>query len=464
MTTHYDSAIVGFGKTGASCARYLADKGEHLLIVDDCGTPKNHADLATLPADQLTTRFGHFEPEELAGTISQAARLIFSPGVDRRRVPFNAPVLDSLPVTCDIELFTQSRRERAQPGVFIAITGSNGKSTVTDLTSRLLASNECKVATGGNFGTAALDLLQQQDVDCWVLELSSFQLELTASLAAEVALILNITEDHLDRHGTFDRYAHCKQRIFNEASLCIWNRADPATSPSTSCEQISVGLDAPPGESDFGIITTQTEGRCLAAGSHWRFPVRDLRLSGEHNEINALFALAAAWRAGGQPHLFASVLRDYEGLPHRCQTLACARGVTFVDDSKATNVDAARAALQALSTPGKRNLLLLAGGQGKSSDFLPLAVAASQCVRQAALFGSDADELAQAFSGHGVSYIKTEHLSEAFNALTLQAVPGDVLLLSPACASQDQFRDFQERGLAFKALVDAWLSAEGGGQ
>lgn len=459
MARQYDSAIIGFGETGASCARYLAGQGERLLIVDFCAQPAAMDSLKELDLAQLTLSFGDFDPAALLS----AKRLIFSPGVNRNKPPFNMPKLRALPTTGDIQLFADARRDRKTPGVLSVVTGSNGKSTVVDLIRCLLSASDMRVAVGGNFGTAALDLLQPgTDYDCWLLELSSFQLDLVHSLAPDVALILNIGDDHQDRHASMEQYAACKRKIFTDAAACIWNRDDPDTAPPEHYQgrRISIGMDAPSQPDDFGCITTD-QGRHLVQGSGWQFPVSALPLPGRHNEINALFAVAAAWLAGGRLSDFARPLTGYQSLPHRCRPLASVDGIRFVDDSKATNVDAACAALTSLSEPNQGNILLLAGGKDKRADLRPLAEVARGRVRVAAFFGEVAAALDDLFKMicPNTSRIKAECLEAAFKALMPAAKPNDLVLLSPACASQDEFRDFRARGHAFAALVEHWLQA-----
>lgn len=459
MALQYDSAIIGFGETGASCARYLAGQGERLLIVDFCAQPAAVDSLKELDLTQVTLSFGDFD----LASVLQAKRLIFSPGVDRNQPPFNMPRLRALPTTGDIQLFSDARRARKTPGMLSAVTGSNGKSTVVDLIRCLLSASGLKVAVGGNFGTAALNLLQPgTDYDCWLLELSSFQLDLVSSIAPDLALILNIGDDHRDRHASMEQYAACKRKIFIDAAACIWNRNDPDTAPPEHYQgrRISIGLDAPTEPDDFGCITTG-QGRHLVQGSSWQFPVSALPLLGRHNEINALFAVAAAWLAGGRLSDFARPLTEYKSLPHRCQPLALVDGIHFLDDSKATNVDAACAALKSWSTPDQNNILLLAGGKDKQADLKPLAEIASGRVRMAAFFGEVAAVLDDLFKTvcPNISRIKAECLEAAFTALMPAAKPNDVVLLSPACASQDEFRDFRARGHAFAALVERWVQA-----
>lgn len=450
MATRYDSAIIGLGATGASCLKYLASRGERLLVTDSRANPPNLEILDKLDTNQVTACLGGFD----ATALKQAKRLVFSPGVDRHQPPFNSPEVKGLPVTGDIQIFAEARAELSHPGKLIAVTGSNAKSTVTDLISQLLDGH---VAVGGNFGRPALDLLQETEVDYWVLEVSSFQLALVHKLASNVALLLNVSADHLDRHGSIERYAACKQRVFSAAKTCVWNRADDLSKPSLTniASRVSVGIDRPPTQSDFGLITTPA-GRCLNKGD-WAFEVNQLGRFGVHRETNALFALAAVHLSGCSLSACESVLRSYSGLPHRLTSLGIVGEVSFVDDSKATNVSAACAAIKCLAKSGQRNLLLLAGGQLKTNDFESLANVAQGRVRHAAFFGQAADALKRAFCTiTDISKLVVEDMAAAFHELMALAQPDDIMLLSPACSSLDQFSGFAARGEAFSELVRCW--------
>ena len=450
MLVQYDSAVIGLGATGASCLRHLASRGERLLVMDSRASPPYLEVLDELDANQVTVCLGGFN----AAMLKQAKRLVFSPGVDRRQPPFDSPELKDLPITGDIQIFVEARAELNRPGKLIAVTGSNAKSTVTDLISQLLDGH---VAMGGNFGRPALDLLQETAVDYWLLELSSFQLELVHTLAADVALLLNISADHLDRHGSVEQYVTCKQQVFSAAKTCVWNRADELSKPSldSTASSTSVGIDRPPTHSDFGLITTPA-GCCLNQGN-WLFEVSQLGRFGVHRETNALFALAAVHLSGCALPACESILRSYSGLPHRLTTLGIAGEISFVDDSKATNVSAACAAIECLAKPGQRNLLLLAGGQLKTNDFESLANAAQGRVRHVVFFGQAATALERAFCNiTDISKRVVEDLTTAFCELIALAQPDDTMLLSPACSSLDQFSGFAARGELFSALAVRW--------
>lgn len=453
MSMQYDSAVIGLGPTGFSCVRHLLAQGERLLVTDSRKSPPALAALTELPdaASSTELQLGAFQFESL----NQAKRLVFSPGVDRLQPPFAEAPLSEKQALGDIQLFADARTTLESPGELVVITGTNGKSTVSDLTRQLLVANKGLVALGGNYGTPALDLLQKPDVDYWVLELSSFQLDLVTVLHADIAVLLNIGLDHKDRHPSFTSYAAAKKNIFKQARLCIWNRQQAVTRPPAEQleDSVSVGLDAPLRPQDFGLLEDSGE-MYLVKGSSWRLPLSSLRLVGLHNAFNVLCALACAEALTGDLDAAAKTAQSYQGLEHRLQQLAKLDGVRFVNDSKATNIEAAAAALSALATYGKANILLLAGGRPKEADFDLLAEAAKGRVRHTACFG-EAAPLLMAAMQPVTSCTKTDELHEAFAVLADKAVAGDILLLSPACSSYDQFSDFAARGDAFARLVQS---------
>lgn len=457
MNKKYDTAIIGLGQTGASCLRYLASLGERILVTDSSPNPPAADRVSQMSSSQIDFSLGGAEPE----LLSQAKRLVFSPGVDRFAAPFNSPLLADVPVLGDIELFCLARKRLSRPGCLIAVTGSNGKSTVVDLLAHLLTAAGKKVAVGGNFGTPALDLINEQEVDFWLLELSSFQLDLLPTPEADIAVMTNIQPDHLNRHPGMAHYQACKHKIFNRAKLCLWNRDDPATRPALSAGQQGIALGQVGQQGDDFRLAANAEGEYLITKEGLTFSFQDCRLSGRHNHLNVLFAVAAAVSAlgGGDRHLLPA-LKSYQGLPHRCQPLPLEGSVRFVDDSKATNVSSACAAIEALSEKGQNNLLLLAGGQEKAANFAPLAEVAQGRVRHIALFGQAAENLAKVFSSL-FEVTVSKKMAQAFLKLIPLARSGETLLLSPACASLDEFSSFEARGMAFQALVKDWLVQEG---
>ncbi|MEJ2515163.1 MAG: UDP-N-acetylmuramoyl-L-alanine--D-glutamate ligase [Gammaproteobacteria bacterium] len=429
--------IVGLGVTGLSCARYFARLGQPMRIIDSRSEPPGLEGLRQLDA-QVDLRLGELAESSLQGV----AEVVVSPGV-----PLDTPIVSEarqrgLDVAGDIELFA-----RAAPAPVAAITGSNGKSTVTQLTAELLAGCGLEVRAGGNLGPAALNLLEEAAPDCFVLELSSFQLELTESLHPKAATVLNLSADHMDRHGSLERYAAAKARIFRGAETAVVNREDPAVrsmAPS-SMHRISFGLDAP-GEGHYGL--REKDGASwLARGHELLMPASELSLAGRHNIANALAALAMTEAMGADPEQGLDRLRHFPGLPHRTQRVGEIGGVVFIDDSKGTNVGAAVAAILGMTGP----VVLIAGGDGKGADFAALAAAARDKVHTAVLLGRDADRMAAALEGV-CAIRRAGDMDQAVQQAAEAARAGDTVLLSPACASTDMFSDYTQRGRIF---VDA---------
>lgn len=435
--------VLGLGVTGLSVLRYLSACGMALDATDARDERSGVApDYATLRARYPQARFtggALSAPRPLAHYRSA----VISPGIPLQD-PFVRELADAgLTLLGDIELFA-----RHVQAPVIAITGSNGKSTTTTLLGEIVAAAGHRVAIGGNLGRPALDLLGD-DAELYVLELSSFQLETTHTLAPRAATVLNLSEDHLDRHGDMAAYAAAKARIYARCSVAVINRDDTATAAGSeaAARTCSFGLDVPPAASDYGLLTQAGED-WLARGDEPLLPVASLRLRGRHNIANALAALALAEAAGIEPAAALPTLRDFAGLPHRCEWVAEVGGITWLNDSKATNVGAALAAIEGLDGP----LLWLGGGQGKGQDFTPLAAPLAQRARAAVVFGADADALAATLAGHlPVHRVRT--LAEAVAEARGLAQPGDTVLLSPACASLDQFKDYAQRGTHFATLA-----------
>jgi UDP-N-acetylmuramoylalanine--D-glutamate ligase len=345
----------------------------------------------------------------------------------------------------DIELFA-----RHADAPVVAITGSNGKSTVTTLVGEMAQAAGRVVRVGGNLGTPALALLSAEAPDLYVLELSSFQLELTFSLNAAAAVVLNISEDHLDRHGSLAHYAAIKATIYRGDGTVILNRDDAQVMAMSlpGRATVSFGLDAAPTANDFGLL--QRDGQhYLVRGDVALLNVAEMRMAGRHNWANALAALALGEAVGLEMAAMLRVLRDFPGLSHRCQWVAEQQGVNFYEDSKGTNVGATLAALEGM--PGER-VVLIAGGQGKGQAFAPLRPAVAARARAVVLLGEDAALIGQALAGAAPLLLATDMADAVAKARTL-AQPGDAVLLSPACASFDMFRNYLHRGEAFVAAV-----------
>jgi UDP-N-acetylmuramoylalanine--D-glutamate ligase len=310
-----------------------------------------------------------------------------------------------------------------------------------------------KVAVGGNLGTPALDLLDDE-VELYVLELSSFQLETTDQLNAEVATCLNISEDHMDRYASLAAYHLAKHRIFRGARQVVVNRDDALSRPLVAddlpCWSFGLGK---PDFKRFGLIE-ESGDKCLAYQFDALLPVRELKIRGAHNQSNALAALALGHAAGLPMAPMLEALKRFAGLPHRCQWVGERNGVAYYDDSKATNVGAALAAIEGLGADLAGKLVLLAGGDGKGADFSALAKPVTQYCRAVLLLGRDAERLAAAL-GEGVPLIRVASLEQAVQRAAELARPGDAVLLSPACASLDMFKNFEERGRLFAQAVEA---------
>lgn len=430
------TVVAGLGVTGLSVARHLAARGEIFAVVDTRAAPPGLAAL-TAECPEVPVFLGGLD----AAMLARATRIVLSPGLALAEPALAAAAAGGVEIIGDIELFA-----RAAQAPIVAITGSNGKSTVTELVGAMAMAAGVHVAVGGNLGTPALELLDDA-AQLYVLELSSFQLETTAALCAQVATILNLSPDHLDRYPDMAAYCAAKQRIFRGAAQVVCNRDDPATVPPASMPvpRISFGLGTAP-DDGFGLI--QDGGRdWLAQGSTPLLSVAELALQGRHNVANALAALALGQAAGLPLAAMLSALRNFRGLPHRCQRVLERDRVIWVDDSKATNVGAAVAAIEGLAgdTP---NLIWIAGGQGKGQSFAPLAAALPGRVRIALLLGEDADRIAAAIAGR-VPVIRVESMAAAVAAARAAARPGDCVLLSPACASFDMFTNYADRGDQF---------------
>jgi UDP-N-acetylmuramoylalanine--D-glutamate ligase len=439
--------IVGMGKTGYSFARHLARRGLAFAAVDSRTEPPYAAQFrAEFPAHRLCT--GGFD----AGLLDAANEVLLSPGVDPAEPALRAAAAHGARLLGDIELFY---REARAP--IVAITGTNAKSTVTSLVGLMAERAGLRSACGGNLGTPALELLRD-DAELDVLELSSFQLELVHAFRADVAAVLNLAPDHLDRYPDMAAYASAKQRIYAGARVAVFNREDRLTTPPAGCARsVSFGLSVPEGE-EYGLRGGAGDEH-LAQGATPVMPARELGLRGRHNLLNGLAALAIADAAGIPREASLAVLRSYRGLPHRCQFVARAGGADWYDDSKGTNVAAVVAALDGLAPEAPGRVVLIAGGIAKEPDFAPLAAALARCGRAAVLIGRDAPRIATALAGV-VPLERADDMQDAVARAARLAAPGDVVLLSPACASFDMFRNYEHRGELFARAVHALPGAE----
>lgn len=435
--------VVGLGKSGMSLVRHLARRGLPFAVVDTRANPPELASLQTEYPD-VQVRCGELDVDFLC----TASELLVSPGLPVSTPALQAAAARGVKLSGDIELFA---REAKAP--IVAITGSNAKSTVTTLVGEMAAAAGRKVAVGGNLGTPALDLLAD-DVELYVLELSSFQLETTEQPNAEVATCLNISEDHMDRYSGLPAYHQAKHRIFRGARQVVVNRDDRLSRPL-------VGEDVPtwtfglgkPDFKGFGLFEERGE-KYLAFQFEALMPVRELKIRGAHNQSNALAALALGHAVGLPFEPMLETLRRFAGLPHRCQWVGEHQAVSYYDDSKATNVGAALAAIEGLGADIDGKLVLIAGGDGKGADFSGLRTPVSRYCRAVVLLGRDASRLAEALSD-AAPLVHVASLEEAVQRAAEHAEAGDAVLLSPACASLDMFKNFEERGRLFAAAVEA---------
>ncbi len=428
--------VLGLGRTGLSCARYLQRKGVAVRVADTRAEPPGVAALREqVPDAELHT--GVFQP----GLLDGVAQVVISPGLSLREPVVAEAASRGLPVVGDIELFA---REATAP--VAAITGTNGKSTVTALLADLATAGGRPAIAGGNLGEPALDLLERPAPALYVLELSSFQLETTYSLETETATVLNVTADHLDRYGSIDEYAAAKARIFDGCEVAVVNADDARVRAMPRAGQRVLSFSLRDSTADY-FLAREPEPMLTCRGEPL-LPLGALRLKGEHNAANALAALAMGEVLGLPRAPVLAALAAFGGLPHRAQWVADVGGVHFIDDSKGTNVGATIAAVAGMDGP----LVLIAGGDGKGQDFDDLRAAFRGKVRHAVLIGRDAPRLAAVLE----DVCATESASDMPGAVTAAraaARPGDTVLLSPACASLDMFRDYRHRGEEFAAAV-----------
>jgi UDP-N-acetylmuramoylalanine--D-glutamate ligase len=441
MTSRTDkrpyAVIVGLGRTGLSAARYLRAQGWRLAVTDTRSSPPELAALTSLDAS-IPVRLGALD----ASLLDEALCVVASPGVPLSSPFFETARSRGLEIVGDIELFA-----RAADAPVAGITGTNGKSTVTTLLARMAQRAGLAVRAGGNLGEPALDLLSPGTA-LYVLELSSFQLETTTHLACRAATVLNVTADHLDRYASIGEYAAAKARIFARCDTAVVNLDDPLVMamPRAARRTLSFSLRAAVG-ADYALAM-QGGGWWLTRGAAPLLPVERLRIKGLHNAANALAALALGEALDLPLEAMLKELEEFPGLPHRSQWVAEVRGVTYINDSKGTNVGATLAAVGGMAGP----LIMIAGGDGKSQDFAPLAAAFRGKVRHTVLIGRDAARIARSLAG--VCTLETvATLPEAVRAAARAAQPGDTVLLSPACASLDMFRDYTQRGAVFAEAV-----------
>jgi len=430
--------VLGLGDTGLSVANWVLAQGGEARVADTRTAPPRQKDFS-----------GELHAGKFKATLLKDVDLLcVSPGLSLQEEIVQAARTRNIPIVGDIELFAWNVRARAGEKV-LAVTGTNGKSTVTALTGHLLRSARVDCEVAGNIGPPALTALSKRGAKrpaAWVLELSSYQLETTWSLEPDAAAMLNLTEDHFDRYAGLAEYAEAKARIFMGGGVQVLNRCDSASMALALPKrtQVTFGLDAPDMPEDFGVANdwlVRGEERILACA--------DLPLAGAHNASNALAACALAFQAGVPLAALADGLRGFHGLPHRMQRIALRAGVEWLDDSKGTNVGATIAALKGVG----RKAVLILGGEGKGQNFAPLAPVVKERARHVLLIGRDAPLIEQALRDSGVALETCSSLEDAVARAARVAKMGDAVLLSPACASFDMFRDYKHRGEAFAAAV-----------
>ncbi|NMG45935.1 UDP-N-acetylmuramoyl-L-alanine--D-glutamate ligase [Aromatoleum toluvorans] len=446
--------VLGLGESGLAMAQWCARQGARVRVADSRREPPGLTVLeVSVPAAEIV--LGAFSDDLLDGV----ARIALSPGIDARTPMLVEARRRGIEIVGEMTLLAEALAgaERAHTRI-LAITGTNGKTTTTALTAALCRAAGLDAVAAGNISPAALTVLMERMdrgealPECWVLELSSFQLETTAGLNAEGATVLNVTDDHLDRHGDLDSYAAIKALIFAGDGVQVLNRQDVRVLAMAQAGRrvVTFGTDAPAGPDDYGIAADADGAAWMVCGGQRLLRLDELPLAGAHNAANAMAALALA-RAAGLPWLaLIEGLKAFKGLPHRVEPVARRDdGVVFYDDSKGTNVGATLAALEGLG----RRVVLIAGGDGKGQDFSPLRDAVARHARAVMLIGRDAALIDAALAGSGVPTERAADMDAAVARAAALAQAGDVVLLSPACASLDMFRNYAHRAEVFVAAV-----------
>jgi UDP-N-acetylmuramoylalanine--D-glutamate ligase len=434
--------VVGLGTTGLSCVRHLRRLGRRVTAVDSRVSPPALAAVSQeFPEVRVT--LGGFSHQ----AFQDVGDIVVSPGVSLSEPALQQALAARIPVCGDIELF--ARAVGATP--VVAITGSNGKSTVTTMVAEMLRMDGRRVKVGGNLGMPALSLLEGDRPEVYVLELSSFQLETTDSLHPQVAAVLNVSADHMDRYAGVEEYASTKARIFAGRGVMVLNRDDGRVAAMARAgRQVVFYTLGVPRADEFGLQPGDDGGH-LSLGETSIVAANALKVAGRHNIANALAAMAIANVLGVSQDAMARVLKNFRGLPHRCQLVADVGGVRWYDDSKATNVGATVASISGL---GRRSggLILIAGGDAKDADFSALQEPLGRHVGLLLLIGRDAGRIAAVAQGV-VEIVHAEGMADAVEIAHARAQPGDSVLLAPACASFDMYRSYEERGDAFAAEV-----------
>jgi UDP-N-acetylmuramoylalanine--D-glutamate ligase len=434
--------VAGLGITGLSCVRYLTQQGAKVAVMDSREHPPG-IDVFQKEFNDVPLVTGKFTD----AWIEEADEIILSPGISLKD-PIIAQYLNRGVSICgDIELFA-----KANTAPIIAITGSNGKTTLTTLMGQILAAAKKNVSVCGNIGTPVLDTLTTPAADCCVMELSSFQLETTYSLKAQAAVVLNISPDHMDRYDSYQDYLAAKQRIYFGCTTAIINLDEPEIWQDISLPKKTIGFTLKePQTGQFGM-RYKTDQWFLCLGDELLFSADRLKLKGKHHWQNALAALALAEATHIPRAAVFSVLESFAGLPHRCQWVGKKRGMDWYNDSKGTNVGATIAALQTLGPDFSGRIFLIAGGDAKGADLSSLRDPVSKYVKQAILLGKDADLLEKALKD-STHILRVKDMENAVQYAYKEGSAGDVVLLSPACSSLDMFNNYEHRGQVFQELV-----------
>ncbi len=434
--------IAGLGKTGVSVARFLNARGLPFAVTDTRENPPGFDEIKQI-APTVAASFGALD----ADMMTRADVVVLSPGLSIHEPAVEKARAQGIKIIGDIELFVQYAR-----APIIAITGSNGKSTTTALTTHLLNCAGKTALMGGNIGVPALDLLMQAVPDVYVLELSSFQLETTHSLHAAAATVLNISEDHIDRHGSLSAYAEAKARIYHRAKLAVLNGDDQETWREAKQAEKRTQFSLHNARAPYRMETIDGK-HWLVVNDHPLMLAEQLPIAGEHNVANALAAIALCEAVGVPARSVRDGLLSFVGLPHRCVRICDKHGVTYYNDSKATNVGAALAAIAGLGPMIAGKLVLIAGGDAKGQALSPLTPALEKYVRAVVLIGRDAEHV-RAIVPDTVVAQHSSSIEEAVTQCAALAQPGDAVLLSPACASLDMFKNYEERGDRFAQAAE----------
>lgn len=433
------NVVIGLGLSGVSIVKFLRAQDEAVVVIDTRETIPNLAAFTEQYPDVTVYQNGLDKLLEL-----KFDRVILSPGVDRRLPAIQQVIANNISVIGDVELFAQHNQKPV-----IAITGTNGKTTVTTMVTEMLLASGIRALAAGNIGVPVLDALQQ-DVDVYVLELSSYQLESTFSLAPDIAVVLNIAPDHQDRYENLQAYLAAKLRIYQGAKKNLINADDPRLMRfDAGVAQWQFALQ----ESHLSNSSTEhfyVHDGALKHNDEVLISLEACVLKGQHHQQNALASVALSLALGAKKSAIVDVLTTFSGVPHRCEQVATINGVTWINDSKGTNVAAVVAALQSIPEKEHAHVILLAGGELKEDDLTPLVQAVAGSVKKAILFGRDAKKIAAEIP---VPYVLVEDMYQAVALAKAQALEGEVVILSPACASFDQFNSYAHRGEVFKQLV-----------